>query len=177
MYYRVAIQLDSTPLWWWKSTALRSLDALFQWFRLYRGLPHNSLRVFSSPSRERMDEQLTLENLGYGSTSVTATQFLQARMITSLEMKQEALTGDIQENKQTTPTTTIIKTLSDKSSKIAQTLDERGISASDKRRGELEHGNGGDHDIPYQFTLPAAMPQTLAWVKLLTRVQNGTVQL
>ncbi|HKF38973.1 MAG TPA: hypothetical protein VKB35_18900, partial [Ktedonobacteraceae bacterium] len=37
-------------------------------------------------------------------------------------------------------------------------------------------GAGGDHDLPYQFTLPTAMPQVLAWVKLLARVRQGDFQ-
>ncbi|HKF36238.1 MAG TPA: hypothetical protein VKB35_05000 [Ktedonobacteraceae bacterium] len=49
------------------------------------------------------------------------------------------------------------------------------ISPLDKRREELELGVGGDHDLPYQFTLPSSMPQILAWVKLLVRVQQGDV--
>ena len=47
------------------------------------------------------------------------------------------------------------------------------MSALDKRRDELERGAGGDHDLPYQFRLPTALPQVLAWVKLLARVQRG----
>lgn len=36
MYYRVAIQGDSPPLWQWKSTILSELSALFQFLRRYR---------------------------------------------------------------------------------------------------------------------------------------------
>jgi hypothetical protein len=57
MYYRVAIQLDPSALWQWKSTALSSLDALFRFLRLYRVLPQDRLRVFSSCSREEMHER------------------------------------------------------------------------------------------------------------------------
>src|SRR5215471_18043886 len=83
MYYRVAIQVASTSLWQWKSTALSSLDTLFQFLRLYRALPPDRLRVFSSCSREGLAEQLEQENQGLASTSVTAAQFLQERMILS----------------------------------------------------------------------------------------------
>jgi hypothetical protein len=51
------------------------------------------------------------------------------------------------------------------------------MSLLEKRREELERGAGGDHDLPYQFTLPTSMPQVLAWVKLLARVQQGEFQL
>jgi hypothetical protein len=47
MYYRIAIQVDRVPHWQWMSTALSSLDALFQLLRLYRAVPQDRLRVFS----------------------------------------------------------------------------------------------------------------------------------
>ncbi len=50
------------------------------------------------------------------------------------------------------------------------------MSLLERRRGELERGTGGDHDSPYTLTLPASMPQVLAWMKLLARVQNGALQ-
>jgi hypothetical protein len=31
----------------------------------------------------------------------------------------------------------------------------------DRKRMEIERGAGGDHDIPYHFTLPIFMPQQL----------------
>ena len=64
MYYRVAIQVDAAPAWQWKSTILSSLDTLFHFLRLFRTLPHDQLRVFSSPSREGLAEQLEQENQG-----------------------------------------------------------------------------------------------------------------
>ena len=81
MYYRVATQMDGTPPWQWKSTVLSSLDTLFQFLRLLRALPPDQLRVFSSSSREGLVEQIEQENKGLTSTSVTAAQFLQDRMI------------------------------------------------------------------------------------------------
>src|SRR5260221_14440868 len=81
MYYRVAIQVDAAPAWQWKSTVPSSLDTLFHFLRLFGALPHDQLRVFSSPSREGLAEQLEQENQGLASTSVTAAQFLQQRML------------------------------------------------------------------------------------------------
>ncbi len=83
MYYRVAIQVDASSTLRWKSTTLSSLDVVFQWLRLYHALPQDRLRVFSSCSRERMNEQLVRVNQGLESTSVTAAQFLKERMIGS----------------------------------------------------------------------------------------------
>jgi hypothetical protein len=71
MYYRVAIQMDASSTWRWKSTALSSLDALFQWLQLYRAVSQDRLRVFSCSSREGMIEQLMQINQGLESTSVT----------------------------------------------------------------------------------------------------------
>src|SRR5712692_9421972 len=86
MYYRIAIQRGRDQLarpstWQWKSTALSSLQGLFQVLRLYGALPQEHPRVFSSPSREGLEEQFRQENSGLGSASVTAAQFLQERMI------------------------------------------------------------------------------------------------
>ena len=81
MYYRVAIQLDTSTHWQWRSTALSSLDALFRFLRLYHALPPERLRIFSFTSCEEMDEQLACENSGLGSNSVTAAQFLRERLI------------------------------------------------------------------------------------------------
>ncbi len=47
------------------------------------------------------------------------------------------------------------------------------MSALERRREELESGPGGDHDIPYSFSLPLSLPQVLAWTTLLVRVQQG----
>src|SRR5215469_16108057 len=88
MYYRLAIQrvrdqLDRPSSWQWKSTALSSLQSLFQVLRLYSALPQEYLRVFSSHTPEDLEEQLRQENIGLGSASVTAAHFLQERLIHS----------------------------------------------------------------------------------------------
>jgi hypothetical protein len=62
MYYRVAIQVNLSPHWQWKSTLLGSLDAVFRWLRLYRPLPQDRLRVFSSSSRPEMGDQFMRTN-------------------------------------------------------------------------------------------------------------------
>ena len=148
---------------------------MFQWLRLYRTVPHDRLRIFSCPSREEMNEQLLQENQGLGSTSVTAAQFLQEQLISSREVERGAVTQRIQGNARTSSTVVTGASLGESSGEL-QTLYERGISALEKRRGELERGTGGDRDLPYRFTLPTAMPQVLAWVKLLVRAHNGDLQ-
>jgi hypothetical protein len=173
MYYRVAIQGDSSPTWQWKSTTLSELSALFQFLRLYRTLGENRLRVFSSFSHEEMHEQLVRVNQGLESTSVTAAQFLQERLIGSPEMAWRTSTRG---NERTTSFAVISEPSLGESSRGVNALDGGGMSPLEKRREELEPGIGGDHDIPYRFTRPSSIPQVLAWMKLLVRVQDGTLQ-
>ena len=163
MYYRVAIQVDAQPPWKWQSTALSSLNSVLQWLQVYRAFPQERLRIFSSSSREALNEQLVRENQGLASTSVPATEFLQARGITPRGAVRKAGAGG--SPAQTHERTTSIP------AQTSPTLDERGMSPLDKRREELERGAGGDHDLPYRFTLPTSTPQVLAWVKLLARVE------
>ncbi len=164
MYYRVAIQGYSQPPWQWKSTVLSELSAVFQWLRLYRTLPQDRLRVFSCSSREEMNEQLVRENQGLFSSGVPAPQFLHERRIAPQGAVREAASCGTRANE---------RMASSIPAKLSPSPDESGMSPLDKRREELERGEGGDHDLPYQFTLPTSMQQVLAWVKLLARVQQG----
>jgi hypothetical protein len=176
MYYRVAIQADASPTWQWKSTVLSSLDALFQWLRLYRALPQDRLYVFSSSSREDMNEQLVQENTGLGSPSVTAAHFLQARLIHSPEVTRgtpERLAGAYQQMASIAVAT---QPSVNERSREGNGLVGRGMSALESRRLALELGPGGDHDVPYRFVLPPSMPQVLARMRLLARVQRGELQ-
>jgi hypothetical protein len=166
MYYRGAIQVDPSPTWQWKSTALSSLNLVLQWLQFYRAFPQERLRIFSSSSREALHEQLVRENQGLASTSVPATQFLQARGITPRGAVGEACAGGARAHEHTA----FIP------AKTSPTPDGRGVSELDKRREELEYGAGGDHDLPYRFTLPTSLPQVLGWVKLLARVRQGDFQ-
>ena len=163
MYYRVAIQVDSSPTWKWKSTALSSLNVLFHWFQYYRAVPQERLRIFSSSCEEELNEQLVRENQGRVSTSVPATQFLQERRIAPPRVVREAEACGTQANEQTASIATLTEPSPYESSR----------SPLEKRREELERGAGGDHDLPYSFTLPPSMPQVLAWMRLLAKVQRG----
>ncbi len=129
MYYRVAIQADASPAWQWKSTTLSSLNALFQLLRRYRNLSQDHLRVFSSSSREEMDEQLVRENNGLTSHSVTAAQFMQEQMIGSQLGTSFAVA--------TRPSL-------NESGSGTDALDERPSSSPASRRVVLERGVGGD---------------------------------
>ena len=137
---------------------------------------HDRLRIFSSSSREAMNEQLAQENQGLVSTSVTATHFLHERRLRSQKVSGGTANLAAQGQKQTASIVVSTGTRSNESSRATPALDERSWSSLERRRLELEIGTGADHDVPYSFALPASMPQTLAWIRLLVRVQRGEVQ-
>jgi hypothetical protein len=166
MYYRVAIQMEAQPTWQWKSTPLSSLNIVIRWLQYYRVLPLDRLRIFSSREREELTEQLLRENQGHGSSSVPAIQFLQERRIAPQVVAYEASTCETRANEGKAPVVAVTKPSQGESS----------VSPLDKRREELERGVGGDHDLPYRFTLPISTPQVLAWLKLQVRVQQGNLQ-
>jgi len=175
MYYRVATQVDAATPWQWKSTALSSLDTLFHFLRLLRTLPHDQLRVFSSSSREGLAEQLEQENKRLASTSVTAAQFLQERMI-----QPQAVVGSTSAREGATSVergslAVISQPAVNERGRGGSALESRGMSALEKRREELDSEPGGDHDLPYSFSLPRSLPQVLAWMTLMVRVQQGAL--
>lgn len=96
----------------------------------------------------------------------TVPPFLQERRITPHGAVREAFAGGSRANERTAPIP----------AKTSPSPDESSMSPLDKRREELERGASGDRDLPYRFTLPTALPQVLAWVKLLARVQQGDFQ-
>jgi hypothetical protein len=174
MYYRVAIQVNQQPTWQWRSTALTSLEALFGFLRLYRAIPQDRLRVFSSTSREDLNEQLMQENQGRLTNSVTAAQFLYERGMGSRGMMPE-----VPERRARTRTGTLVAagaTPPSTESSILPHAPAEWSSILGSRRLELERGAGGDHDSPYTFALPLYMPQTLAWVELFVKVQQGALE-
>jgi hypothetical protein len=173
MYYRVAIQVDAAPTWQWKSTVLSSLDTLFHFLRLFRTLPHDQLRVFSSSSREGLAEQIEQENQGLASTSVTAAQFLRERMLHPPSIVQSISEREGGMELQRGAIAVISQPAVNEQGGKGGVLESRGMSALERRREELESGPGGDHDRPYRFSLPLSSPQVLAWMSLLVRVQRG----
>ena len=58
----------------------------------------------------------------------------------------------------------------------ANSLYENSNDSLDIRRLEFEIGSTGDHDLPYEFTLPPSMPQTLAWAELLAKVYKDELE-
>jgi hypothetical protein len=176
MYYRVAQRKDPLAVWQWISTPLSSLHSLFQFLRLYQAFAPDHLRVFSARSRQYLNGQLKRENQGLASSSVIAGQFLQERMI-SFPAGHRGETGSRTLSKvcPASPSVAVAHVLHESRSGT-YTLDQESSSLLEKRRRELEFGRGGDHDIPYRFTLPNSIPHILAWMKLLAKVQHGELQ-
>ena len=173
MYYRVAIQVDGTPAWRWKSTVLSELSTLFQFLRLFRTLPHDQLRVFSSSSREGLAEQLQQENNGRVPTSVTAAQFLSERMIHSPAPVRSASAHEGGTLVDRGAIAVMNQQASNEWGLGGSVLENRGMSVLERRREELESGAGGDHDLPYNFSLPLSVSQARTWIILLVKVQQG----
>jgi len=178
MYYRVAIQrqgdqLDQSPIWQWRSTVLSSLQTLFQFLRLYGALRQDQLRVFSSSSREGLEEQRVQENRGHESDSVMAVQFLRERMICSPQVARR--TSECEGGSYQVKVSTAVANHPSMNERCKgfSTLDRGGLSALERRRLELESGAGGDHDLAYWFTGPSSLPQAIAWMMLLVRAQDG----
>src|SRR5215472_7997955 len=180
MYYRVAIQVDAAPPWKWQSTALSLLGSLLQWLQVYRAFPHERLRIFSSSSREALNEQLEQENQGLASTSVTAVRFLRERRLCPPAGSRvpRSIVGNSLEREEGTERkresiVVISQPAVNERGGEGSALGSRGMRVLERRREELESGPGGDHDIPYRFSLPISLPQVLAWMTLLARVQQG----
>src|SRR5260221_4775375 len=104
---------------------------------------------------------------GLESTSAPAPQFLRERRIAPQGVVRGASTGGARGNERTASMTAVSE----------PSLGDSSKSPLDKRREEIEHGAGADHDLLYRFTLPTSMPQVLAWVKLLSRVRHGDLQM
>jgi hypothetical protein len=159
-----------------ESTVLSSLSTLFQFLRLFCALPHDQLRVFSSSERVGLAEQLEQENKGLASTSVTAAQFLQQRMLCPPTAGRSISEGEGGTSLERGAIAVISQPAVNERGGKGSVLESRGMSALERRREELESGSGGDHDLPYRFSLPLSLPQVLAWMTLLARVQRGELR-
>jgi hypothetical protein len=174
MYYRVATQVDAAPTWQRKSSVLSELSTLFQFLRLMRALPYDQLRVFSSTSRQGLEEQLEQENRGLASISMTAAQFLRERLIQPPEEVQRIAERERGPSLERVSITGISQQPVNERSRGGCARES--MSVLERRREELERGPGADHDLPYRFSLPFSLPQVFAWMTLLARVNRGELQ-
>ncbi len=195
-YYRLAEQDRQTARWFWKTTAVTSLQGVFQLLRIYGTLPQGGTRVFSASSIEDLNELLRGQNTNLPSSSVTATQFLQERNLAVRERAQSASEqrASAQPVQQEADFANWVKDVwerhvaaqaAQQEASVAATLPLReyiattgtpsslGMSLQEQKRLEIELGPGGDHDRPYLFTLPISLKERLAWIRLQTRVQAG----
>ncbi len=175
MYYRIAIQVDAAPTWQWKSTVLSELSALFQFLRLLRALPQDHLLVVSSSTREGLAEQLEEEDKGRVSHAVTAAHFLRERLI-SPPVVPSTSEHEVATFLEMVSSADHSQQALNENGKGVSALESKGMSSLERRREELESGPGGDHDLPYRFSLPISLPLVLAWMSLLVRVQRGELQ-
>ena len=198
-YYRLAIQDRQTARWSWKTTPITSLKAVLELLRCYRALlSQDRIRVCTASSKEALNEQLSRENNGQASGSVTAIQFLQERHLLVPGRAQNILQQSAAaEAEQGADVATWAKDLWEQhvAMRTAQAAQHEaftvasfplqepiattpiaegpGKSMLDQKRLDIELGPEGDHDVPYSFALPVSMPQVLVWMRLLARVQSG----
>lgn len=201
-YYRLALHDRQTGKWSWKTTALTSLEAVFELLRCYSALlSQDRIRIFTASSKEELHEQLSRENIGLASGSVTASQFLQERNLLVPERAQSAsqqssLSQEAQQGaavaawardpweQHTLMRTaqaqqsgaTNVTSLFRESIATIGTAGSLGLSVLDQKRLEIELGPAGDHDVPYSFALPTYTPQVLAWMRLQAKVQRGELE-
>jgi hypothetical protein len=199
-YYRLAIQDRQTARWSWKTTPITSLKAVFEHLRCYRALLHQDrIRVCTASSKEELHEQLSRENNGQASGSVTALQFLQERHLLAPERAQNTWqqSAAAQEAEQGADVATWAKVLWEQhvAMRTARDAQEGALAVTsfpsqetiattgnaddlvksmlDQKRLDIELGTEGDHDVPYSFALPFSMPQVLVWMRLMARIQRG----
>jgi hypothetical protein len=198
-YYRLAIHNRQTTQWTWKTAAVSSLQAVFQLLRIYRLLPQDNIRVFTAASKEDLNEMLKRQNTTQASSSVTATQFLRENNLALPEQEQRASEQSLsaQAAQQDADVATWAKAVWDEyvmmraahmaqqgatvntSSSLSESITTREVPSSldmrllEQKRLEIESGLGGDHDLPYKFSLPLSLPQVLAWMTLQVRVHHG----
>jgi hypothetical protein len=56
---------------------------------------------------------------------------------------------------------------------VDQLWDKHSVSWIEVRRLELKLGSGGDHDVPYTWSLSPSTAYVFAWAKLLARRERG----
>jgi hypothetical protein len=147
-------------------------------------LPQDGIRVFNASSEEALNEMLSRQNKHLESDSVTATQFLRERNIVGGEQLQYATDRRLpaHTDQQETVSNAWATWEMHKAAQGVQqgtetatmgTLSRLEMSLQEKKRLEIELGPGGDHDMPYVFTLPITQNEQLAWIRLQKQVQGG----
>lgn len=188
IYFRVAIRMDQSSQWRWKSSMLSTPGTLFDLLNMYHRVPKNRLRVFFATSLEFINEMLVRENSGLVSNSITVEEFLKTgRRIDAQQIRKLEFELGLQEGKELIARSVITRKLGDERSSLQTAFsgepanpviseargNNRESNLMRQTREELEWSRGGAYDTPYTFALPVSMPQTLAWATLLAKVQRG----
>ena len=191
IYFRVALRMDQSSQWRWKSSMLNTPGTLFDFLNMYDRIPKNRLRVFFATSRDFMNAMLERENKGLLSNSVTVEQFLKSRKrIDGQNIRQLESELALQVDTKLIARSVITRKLGDEHLSMQATSSfESANYATPEARGdnqernlsglmqeESEWSRGGDYDTPYSFALPVFMPQALAWARLLAKVQRGELE-
>lgn len=179
MYYRIAVQKQSSTEWEWKSTLLHSLEEVFRLSQQYTEIPATHLRIFAASTSEYMDTLLVRENLGLTSNSLTLEQILHDHQsLTIPHIRQfEAQLGWGEEEAHDThgtdvPGQEMAAPATEAEPLPVATLDR---SIDDDFITDPEP-YGSDHDQPYTFAFPEYTPHALAWLKLRAKVQAGELE-
>jgi hypothetical protein len=179
MFYRLASQKDPSALWTWESRVIASLEVLFRILGMYRSMSRDHLCVFFASSVEGLDLLLDRETKGLASNSIPVEHLLQGRWSTNQCISQPEL-RQFESQLRTGNSVGMVETSTIGEQflheKRRSTTPEGSMDVLDRRRLEVELGTPGDHDTHYTFTLPISLPQILAWMKLLARVQDGALQ-
>jgi hypothetical protein len=188
IYFRVAIRMDQSSQWRWKSCVLSTPGTLFDFLNMYDRVPKNRLRVFFATSMGFMNEMLVRENNGLLSNSITVEEFLKngkridGQYIQQLEFElglqeskeliaKSVITGQLGDERSPLQTISSLESANPATSEARENYPERNLLGQVEQ--ESEWSIGGDYDTPYTFALPVAMPQALAWARLLAKVQSG----
>jgi len=175
-FYRVALEVNHASTRSGSQPYSVSLEAVFGWLRMHRALPQERLRVFSSPSREELDEHWrgrTGTRLHSGDGSALPPGKGNSRTCGG---KGGTSTGNTHVPGDSSACCRHTTVMGWEEQKEDQSCTSRACVRLERKREEFERGTGGDHDTPYRFTLPTSMPQVLAWVKLLVRVHDDELQ-
>src|SRR5215471_14070508 len=114
IYYRVALRMNRSSQWQWKSSMLNTPGTLFDFLNMYDRVPKNRLRVFFATSLEFMNAMLVRENGGLVSNSITVEDFLKSgRKIDGQHIRQLEIELGLQESKELIARSVITRKLGD----------------------------------------------------------------
>lgn len=164
LYYRVAYKSNLSDIWQWKSTKLTSTEALFRLLRSYRAVSQDRFHVFTAATSDELDEQLDQLN------KTEAEIFQYGPEVPPKEIEEGA--PSLVRGEQAKISNLSYVPYFDDMASIGDTTRR----VLERRRLDLEEGEGGDHDEPYVFSMPVTIQVRLAWTRLLGKVQRSELE-